>query len=286
MPLPDVHAWDFDIDHFLNRFVPYPRWHLIPYPVAHLLGHREHLPKKPGNILVTLWAVVGVFCGLSIVAAVTMHVPIFQERVPIIIIASFGAAAVLEFCAIDSPFAQPRNAFFGQLFAAVVGVGITKLFAMNPHADSIYWISGSVACAVVVGIMSLTKTVHPPAGATALLASIHGETRLLGWVLVPMVVLGSALILATALLINNIQRRFPVYWWTPESLKPEPAEKDPEMSSSDDDRPPTESELKRQITEVTEEFALTVHRGRVTVPDGLFLTAEELEFLDELSHRM
>ncbi|OAT08129.1 hypothetical protein BDBG_16968 [Blastomyces gilchristii SLH14081] len=204
----------------LNRYVPYPRWHLIPRPVAHFLGHRTQPPKKPGNVLVMLWSIVGVFCGLAIVAAVTKNIPRFQAHGSFTMISSFGATAVLEYCSIDSPLAQPRNAFLGQIIASVIGAGIAKLFALHPHAESWFWLGGPVACAVAVAAMIFSKTIHPPAGATALMACIDPGTRRLGWLLIPLVMLSSSLILATALLLNNIQRRFPLYWWTPENLRP------------------------------------------------------------------
>lgn len=66
--------------------------------------------------------------------------------------------------------------------------------------------------------MALTKTVHPPAGATALLAVVDNNLLDIGWFLIPVVLLGCALMLGVALIVNNIERRFPIYWWTPEDL--------------------------------------------------------------------
>ncbi|PGH09000.1 hypothetical protein AJ79_05795 [Helicocarpus griseus UAMH5409] len=286
MPLPNIYDWDLDIDRLLNRFVPYPRWHLLPGPIAHFLGHRTQTPpKKPGNVLVTLWSVLGVFCGLTIVAAVTTHIPIIQERGGYTIVGSYGAAAVLEYCTIDSPLAQPRNALLGQTLSAVIGVGISKLFAMHPSAETLFWLAGPLGCALAVAVMVFTKSVHPPAGATALLASTDPSTRHLGWLLVPLIVLSSSLILTTALLVNNIQRRFPLYWWTPESLKPvdEPEKKDVEMSSSDDERTNTGSSMQGEITKGQ---MIMVQRGQLMISDGLYLTDEEVQLLERLSQRI
>ena len=44
-----------------------------------------------------------------------------------------GAAAILEYNAIASPFAQPRPAILGQLLSAIIGVSITELFLLSPH---------------------------------------------------------------------------------------------------------------------------------------------------------
>ncbi|QVM11988.1 hypothetical protein D8B26_006626 [Coccidioides posadasii str. Silveira] len=83
------HGLEVDIDRFLNRYVPHPRWHLLPRPVAHFLGHRLHPPKKVGNVLVMLWSLIGVFTGLLIVTAVSTHIPSFRQHGAPIIVGSF-----------------------------------------------------------------------------------------------------------------------------------------------------------------------------------------------------
>ncbi|EEH46543.2 uncharacterized protein PADG_02641 [Paracoccidioides brasiliensis Pb18] len=286
MPLFNTYSWDLDVDKFLNRYVPYPRWHLLPRPVAHFLGYRSRPPKNSGNVLVMLWSMLGVFCGLLIVAAATMNIPVFQQYGRFTIISSFGAAAVLEYCTIESPLAQPRNAMLGHVIASAIAVGISKLFAMHPNGEDLCWLSGPLACAVAVAAMVFTKTVHPPAGATALLASVDVGTRRLGWQLIPLVILSSSLVLATALLFNNIHRRFPLYWWTPEDLKPTEATEKTDMetaSSDDDEHIPKESTIDGQIRK---DHMIMIQRGRVTVSDGLFLSSEELQLLDHLSRRI
>jgi hypothetical protein len=74
--------------------------------------------------------------------------------------------------------------------------------------------------------MGITNTVYPPAGATALLAVSLPEITGLGWFLVPLVLLGMVLMLAVACIVNNIQRQFPMYWWTAQSLSPLPSSAD------------------------------------------------------------
>ncbi len=64
--------------------------------------------------------------------------------------------------------------------------------------------------------MHLTKTLHPPGGATALIAVIGGDAvHQLGYlyVLVP-AGLGAVVMLIIALLVNNIpqNRRYPEFW--------------------------------------------------------------------------
>jgi CBS-domain-containing membrane protein len=179
--------------------------------------------------------------------------------------------------------AQPRNAIFGHLFATVIGVGVARLFAVDPRIESLHWLAGALACATATLVMGLTKTVHPPAGAAALLASIDPSTRALGWFLIPVVMLSCTLMIAVALLINNIQRQFPIYWWTAESLQPR-WQDDAETSSleaGDDGR--SERSLKPSSSK---EHKVTIKRGNVVVSDCLFLTRDEMSFLVNLSNRI
>jgi hypothetical protein len=114
--------------------------------------------------------------------------------------------------------AQPRNAVVGHLLATTIGICVSKLFQLSPDFDSLRWLGAAVACACATAAMSITKTVHPPAGATAMLAVADSSIEALGWFLLPVMMLGIALMMTTALLVNNLQRRFPVYWWTAEDL--------------------------------------------------------------------
>ena len=70
--------------------------------------------------------------------------------------------------------------------------------------------------ALAIVAMMLTDTVHPPGGATALIAVIGVDTvHDLGFLYVLMPAgLGALLLLLVALVVNNIPktRRYPVYW--------------------------------------------------------------------------
>ncbi|KAL1998722.1 hypothetical protein VTN02DRAFT_5678 [Thermoascus thermophilus] len=286
MPLSDPLSWNIDIDRFLNLLIPPPPWGWLPYPIARLFGYRKTPPQALGNVLVACWAFLGIFCGVSLVEGVSSHIPSFRDHGAPLIVASFGAAAVLEFCAIESPLSQPRCAVLGQILSSVVGVGIAKLFAMSPRAEDLRWLSGSLACAAATAVMILTKTVHPPAGATALLAAVDESVRALGWFLVPVMMLGAGLMLAAALIVNNIQRRFPVYWWTPEDLtrrrRPSP---DVESTSSGAGA----AEGKRSLEDPgrTEDGRLIlIRRGLLLVPGDVDLSREEKQLLDSLSRRL
>jgi hypothetical protein len=243
----------FDIDNYLNPYVPRNPLRFLPPCVSYFFGHRSHptqthpclaFQKLHFNRELTVgeWytkyhvhtlflyfgILVGAFAGVSIIENVFLALPQLSGHTVPIVIASFGAAAILEYNTIESPLAQPRNLILGHFFSALVGVSITKLFHLLPpdRFEDLRWLAGalSVGCASV--LMSFSKTVHPPAGATALLAATNVEIQVLGWWLLPLVLLSAMLMLASALLVNNtLGRRFPVYWWTPIDLKALKAER-------------------------------------------------------------
>lgn len=217
-------AWQFSIDKYLNRFIVPSFVKHLPTPVAYFCGYRSpsHTTRKIGNLVVVAWAFVGVFCGVSVVNVVDSHIRAFRANggTNAITVGSFGAAAVLEFYAIESPLAQPRNAVFGQVLSSLVGVAVARLFSLAGPArfHTLRWLAGSIACAAATAVMALTGTVHPPAGATALIAVADDHIYNIGWYLIPAVLLGSVLMQCIALIINNIQRRYPTYWWSPEEV--------------------------------------------------------------------
>ncbi len=154
------------------------------------------------------WSWTGAFLGISAVAYINYD--LFEHTDLVMIIGSFGASAVLLYGAIKSPLAQPRNLMGGHIFSALIGVTCYQLL------HSPLWLTASVAVATAIACMHATKTLHPPGGATALIAVIGSEKiHNLGYVyaLVP-VGLGAAIMLIVALLVNNISkhRRYPEFW--------------------------------------------------------------------------
>ncbi len=114
-----------------------------------------------------LWSWVGAFFGIAAVAG--MHYSLFSETELVMVIGSFGASAVLIYGSPKSPFAQPRNLMGGHIVSAIIGVACYKLFA--PHM----WLAASVAVATAIAMMHVTKTLHPPGGASALIADIVND---------------------------------------------------------------------------------------------------------------
>jgi CBS-domain-containing membrane protein len=155
-----------------------------------------------------LWSWVGAMLGIAAVAA--MHYRWLAGTGLILIIGSFGASAVLVYGAVRSPLAQPRNLVGGHVISALIGVAAQQFLGGEG------WLPASVAVATAIAAMHATKTLHPPGGATALIAVIGGEPiHRLGFLyaLFP-AALGALILLAVALAVNNIpkNRKYPEFW--------------------------------------------------------------------------
>jgi CBS-domain-containing membrane protein len=155
-----------------------------------------------------IWSWVGGFIGIGVVAY--LNYSRFEHTDLVMIVGSFGASAVLVYGAIKSPLAQPRNLLGGHVISAITGVTCYLLF--HNHM----WFASALAVATSIALMHATKTLHPPGGATALIAVIGGEKiHALGYLyaIIPVGV-GATIMLAIALLINNIpkKRRYPEFW--------------------------------------------------------------------------
>ncbi|KAJ5223476.1 hypothetical protein N7468_008018 [Penicillium chermesinum] len=202
----------------------------LPKGISYWLGYRSEPPKPLNKYHVAAWSFIAAFGGLCVLQSIFNYSHYFKARHVPGIIASYGASAVLCFGAIESPLAQPRALIFGHFFSALTGLCITKLFSLihdQAQFESVRWVAASLSTAIAIVVMQLTGTVHPPAGATALLPATNEEIWELSWYYLPIVLLSSSILVACATLFNNIQRRYPVFWISPPS-PPKPAPPKPE----------------------------------------------------------
>ncbi|GAB3505037.1 HPP family protein [Emticicia fontis] len=151
------------------------------------------------------WSFIGAFIGIGLIAFFQSKILTQVEN--IFLIGSFGASSVLIYGAIQSPLAQPRNLIGGHVISAFIGVAIYKLL------PDIIWLTAPLAVSLSIVMMQITKTLHPPGGATALIAVVGSEKiKALGFLYVISPVLtGSLILLIVALLFNNMtpHRQYP-----------------------------------------------------------------------------
>lgn len=155
-----------------------------------------------------IWSWLGSVIGISLCGLLSSRY--FEPRDLTLLIGSFGASAVLVYGAIKSPLAQPRNLLGGHVLSGLVGVACYQLFGET------LWLAAGLAVSLAIVVMLATRTLHPPGGATALIAVVGGDNiHALGflYVFVP-AGLGAMVMLLVALLVNNISknRKYPEYW--------------------------------------------------------------------------
>jgi len=153
------------------------------------------------------WSFSGAFIGLGLISYFQRWSVPHSEN--LFLIGSFGASSVLVYGAIHSPLSQPRNLIGGHVVSAVVGVTVSRFFP--PES----WIAGPLAVATSIIAMQFIRALHPPGGATALIAVLGSEKiKALGyWYVLSPVLSGALLLLAVALIFNNItpRRKYPTH---------------------------------------------------------------------------
>ena len=166
--------------------------------------------KSPpaGPVSELLWSGCGAVIGIGLCAYLSSRY--FEPRDLSLLICSFGASAVLVYAAIKSPLAQPRNLVGGHVFSGLCGVASFQLLG-----DTI-WLAAAMAVSLAIVVMLITKTLHPPGGATALIAVIGGaKVHGLGFLYAFLPAgAGAVVLLIVALAVNNLSknRRYPEYW--------------------------------------------------------------------------
>jgi hypothetical protein len=146
------------------------------------------------------------------------------------------------------------------------------------------WIAGAVGCGIASAVMLLTNTVHPPGGASAVLAATDPVVRAMGWYFVGLVMWGTTLMVVVGLVINNIQRQFPIYWWTPLDLRKAKTE---DEETVPDGKGGVEKKNSGEMQEYHgNEGRIQITGAEVLLPEDLSLNAEETRVLEELRVRM
>ena len=113
------------------------------------------------------------------------------------LIPPFGASMVLVMAAHESPLAHPKNVFFGHIISAFSGVFIYTILGFS-------FFSVGLGVGLAIFLMMATKTVHPPAGANPIIASLGAKG--VGFLMIP-VAAGAAFIVLFAIIYNQLTKR-------------------------------------------------------------------------------
>jgi len=126
----------------------------------------------------------------------------YKSALGLFLAGSFGSSMVLLFGFPESPFAQPRNVFFGHLVTALVGVIFVNLIPLPIYIN--------IAIAVGVGIffMILLNVVHPPAGGNPIIVIIGSAS--FDYLISP-VITGSVIIIIFGVVLNKfiLKKNYP-----------------------------------------------------------------------------
>ena len=142
-----------------------------------------------GNIKQSI--IAGIF---SIITIGVLTFLTYKTEFGIFLLASFGSSMVLLYGYPESPFAKPKNVFFGHLITAIVG-----LFFLNFVSLPLYVII-PLAVGFGVSLMILFNVTHPPAGGNPIIVIIGSVS--IDYLLSP-VIIGSIIIVIFALIINR-----------------------------------------------------------------------------------
>ncbi len=131
----------------------------------------------------------------SIITIGILTVLTYKTEFGIFLVASFGSSMVLLYGYPESPFAQPKNVFFGHLVTAIVGMIFLYLIPLQ------LFIIIPLAVGFGVGLMILLNVTHPPAGGNPIIV-IMGSVSV-DYLLNP-IISGSIIILIFAVIINRL----------------------------------------------------------------------------------
>ena len=142
-----------------------------------------------GNLKQSLLA--GLFSIITIGALTGLT---YKTDFGVFLLASFGSSMVLLYGYPESPFAQPKNVFFGHLVTTVIGLVVLHFIPLP------LYLTIPIAVGFGVGLMILLNVTHPPAGGNPIIVIIGGVSF---EYLISPVITGSIIIIIFAIILNR-----------------------------------------------------------------------------------
>tara|TARA_B100000965_G_C19561762_1_gene744841 strand:+ start:1229 stop:1693 length:465 start_codon:yes stop_codon:yes gene_type:complete len=127
----------------------------------------------------------------------------YKTQYGVFLIASFGSSMVLLFGYPESPFAQPKNIFFGHLLTSIVGVLFVNFIPLP------IYITIPLAVGIGVGLMIFFNITHPPAGGNPIIVIMGGVS--FNYLLSP-IITGSIIVLIFGIILNRFiaKKKYPI----------------------------------------------------------------------------
>ena len=126
----------------------------------------------------------------------------YKTTFGLFLVASFGSTMVLLYGYPESPFAQPKNIFFGHLVTALIGILVLNFIPLP------LFIIIPIAVGLGVGLMILLNVTHPPAGGNPIIVIIGSVSY--DYLLNP-IIFGSIIVMAFGIIINRfiLKKKYP-----------------------------------------------------------------------------
>ena len=164
-------------------------------------NHRRRRGRLKTQLLRLLWVLLGSSVAISLALWAT------NTESPLML-ASLGGTALFLFALTTAPAAQPRAVFGAHLISSLIGIIAYQLFG------DAFWVY-IAAVVVTIGVLLLTRCVHPPAGANPLIMiQAHAGFIHLGIT----VLLGVTIIFVVAFIWSRLgvgSRKYPISWTQP-----------------------------------------------------------------------
>jgi len=150
----------------------------------------EHITKS---------ILAGIFSTITIGVLTVLT---YKTEFGVFLIASFGSSMVLLFGYPESPFAQPKNIFFGHLLTSLVGVFFLYFIPLP------LYIVIPLAVGFGVSLMILFQVTHPPAGGNPIIVIIGSVS--LDYIINP-IIIGTIIVLIFGLVLNRLilKKKYP-----------------------------------------------------------------------------
>tara|TARA_B100000686_G_scaffold75526_1_gene81478 strand:- start:384 stop:851 length:468 start_codon:yes stop_codon:yes gene_type:complete len=139
----------------------------------------------------------------SIITIGVLTLLTYKTELGVFLIASFGSSMVVLYGYPESPFAQPKNIFFGHLLTSIVGI-IFLFFTALPT-----FIIIPLAVGLGVSLMILFKVPHPPAGGNPIIIIIGSVS--IDYLISP-IITGSIIIIVFGIVLNRLilKKKYPI----------------------------------------------------------------------------
>lgn len=145
-------------------------------------------------------ATIAGFFSVVTISALTLLT--YKTELGIFLVASFGSTMVLLYGYPESPFAQPKNIFFGHFLTSIVGIIFVNFIPLP------IYIIIPLAVGLGVSLMIVTGVTHPPAGGNPIIVIIGSAS--FDYILSP-IIIGSIIVLVFGVILNRfiLKKEYP-----------------------------------------------------------------------------